>query len=178
MKALFRTFCSLVAMVTLLALMPIVSSSPVGAGTKAPANADPKAQDDDADRALDQRDEAVLQLVGDAEEQVPLELKKHDLALARVLVHDRPLQEHAPGTVDHFADVQPARRAKVEGEVQAEVSIDKNGRVSDVQIVKSPMPSMAEATVTALKASSFRPGMKDGTPVPVQVTMTVRFKLQ
>ena len=71
-----------------------------------------------------------------------------------------------------------AMKAKVEGEVRAEVSIDKDGRVSDVQIVRAPMPSMAEATVTALKASTFRPGMKDGTPVPVQVTMTVRFKLQ
>ena len=41
-NARLRTLCSFLAMVTLLALIPIVSSGPVGAGTKAPANADPK----------------------------------------------------------------------------------------------------------------------------------------
>ena len=71
-----------------------------------------------------------------------------------------------------------ARQAKVEGIVQAEITIGADGRVTDVRVVSAPMPSMGEATAAALKASTFRPGMKDGQPVPVNVTMSIRFALK
>jgi TonB family protein len=71
-----------------------------------------------------------------------------------------------------------AMKAQVEGTATVEVSIDANGRVSGTKLVTSTTPSMGDAAMAALKESTFHPGMRDGTAVPVMVTITVRFALK
>jgi protein TonB len=71
-----------------------------------------------------------------------------------------------------------AMKARIEGTATVEVSIDANGRVSGTKLVTSTTPSMGDAAMAALKESTFHPGMRDGTAVPVMVTITVRFALK
>ena len=59
-----------------------------------------------------------------------------------------------------------------------DVKIDTQGKVSDVRVVKALAPELDAAAADAMRASTFRPGMKDGTPVPVKVTITVAFRLK
>ena len=85
-----------------------------------------------------------------------------------------------PVAVDVQAAEYPesARAKKIEGDVAVEATLDANGRVTATKVVKSVSPELDQAAVDAIRASTFRPGMRNGAPVPVTITMTMRFKLQ
>jgi periplasmic protein TonB len=70
-----------------------------------------------------------------------------------------------------------ARKAEVEGVVQLEVLIDRNGRVKDVKVLKTPGGGLDAAAVAALNKSRFEPGMMNGKPVPVKIKIPYRFIL-
>jgi TonB family protein len=69
-------------------------------------------------------------------------------------------------------------RAGTEGLAEVEVTIDAEGHVSGTRVIKATTPAMGEAAAVALGQSTFVPGMRDGTPVPVTVTIAVRFALK
>lgn len=73
---------------------------------------------------------------------------------------------------------QEDERAGTEGRADVEVTIDAAGQVSSTRVVKATTPAMGEAAAAALRQSTFVPGMRDGTPVPVTVTIAVRFALK
>jgi TonB family protein len=73
---------------------------------------------------------------------------------------------------------ESARAKKIEGDVAVEATLDANGRVTATKVVKSVSPELDQAAVDAIRASTFRPGMRNGAPVPVTITMTMRFKLE
>ena len=81
-------------------------------------------------------------------------------------------------------DVQPAqypesaRAKKIEGDVEVEATLDATGHVTGTTIVRPVSPELDQAAVDAIRASTFRPGMRNGEPVPVTITMTMRFKLE
>ena len=50
--------------------------------------------------------------------------------------------------------------------------------MTGTRVVKPLAPELDAAAAAALGASTFRPGMKDGRPVPVTVTITVAFRLK
>lgn len=85
-----------------------------------------------------------------------------------------------PAPVQLIAATYPEddQSAGMEGVAEVEVTIDASGRVSNTRIVKATTPAMGEAAVKALRQSTFRPGMRDGTPVPVTVTIAIRFALK
>jgi periplasmic protein TonB len=70
-----------------------------------------------------------------------------------------------------------ARKAEVEGVVQLEVLIDRDGRVKDIKVLKTPGAGLDEAAVAALNKSRFEPGMMNGKPVPVKIKIPYRFIL-
>lgn len=71
-----------------------------------------------------------------------------------------------------------ARRAGVQGTVILEAVIDKEGRVSNVRILKGlPMGLDAEA-VSAVQEWIFEPARLDNRPVAVYYTLTVNFQIQ
>jgi periplasmic protein TonB len=84
-----------------------------------------------------------------------------------------------PVAIDVQAAEYPesARAKKIEGDVAVEATLDANGRVTTTKVVKSVSPELDQAAVDAIRASTFRPGMRNGAPVPVTITMTMRFKL-
>jgi protein TonB len=82
--------------------------------------------------------------------------------------------------LDHQA--QPAytsegRQASVEGVVKLEVSIDENGRVTNVRVLKGLGFGLDEAAVAAARQWTFKPATKCGKAVSFVVKPGVRFQL-
>jgi protein TonB len=79
-------------------------------------------------------------------------------------------------------DVRPvypaiAQAARVEGTVIIEATIGPTGRVVDAQPLRS-IPLLDGAALEAVRQWVFTPTLLNGTPVPVLMTVTVRFELK
>ncbi len=71
-----------------------------------------------------------------------------------------------------------AQQARLEGLVVIHFIVDSTGKASSTVVVKSLDEGLDEAAVRTLQQWKFRPGMKDGAPVPVFVSLEVNFKLK
>ena len=73
-----------------------------------------------------------------------------------------------------------AKKAKIHGIVRLQVVVLPDGTVTDVHIVKSldKYLGLDQEAVKAAKQWLFKPGTKDGVPVPVQVIIELTFKLK
>ena len=70
-----------------------------------------------------------------------------------------------------------ARRAKYQGNVILSLIVDATGRVRDIRIARSVGMGLDEKAIEAVQKWKFAPGMKDGHPVAVQVSVEVNFRL-
>lgn len=85
-----------------------------------------------------------------------------------------------PPKLTHSVDpVYPpvARKARVEGTVVLEARTDEKGNVEAVRILRS-IPLLDQAAVDAVRQWKYEPYLKDGKPVKVVMTITVRFTLR
>jgi TonB family protein len=78
-------------------------------------------------------------------------------------------------------DVRPvypadAREAKVSGVVIMAATIDAEGNVTRVQVLRS-VPMLDQAAIAAVFQWKYTPTLVDGVPTPVQMTVTVNFQL-
>lgn len=82
----------------------------------------------------------------------------------------------APQRVKYVAPVYPelAKNARVGGIVIAEAVVGTDGRVSNVQVLKS-IPLLDQAAIDAISQWAYTPTTLNGTPVPVIMTVTVNF---
>ena len=71
-----------------------------------------------------------------------------------------------------------AMRRKVEGSVELDAVILKDGTVGDVTVKRSLDEDLDVQAIKALKQWTFRPGTKDGEPVAVQVMVELTFHLK
>ncbi|HBR22592.1 MAG TPA: hypothetical protein DD713_08545 [Nitrospiraceae bacterium] len=71
-----------------------------------------------------------------------------------------------------------ARRLGKEGKVVLRLFIDGHGRLVSVEIVEKAGHGFDEASVNAVKASTFRPAKLNGHPVACKALLPVRFKLE
>jgi protein TonB len=69
-----------------------------------------------------------------------------------------------------------AREAKVQGVVILDCLVSPEGRVTAVRVLRG-IPLMDEAAVNAVRQWEFAPTLVDGKPVPVVVTVQVKFTL-
>ena len=70
-----------------------------------------------------------------------------------------------------------ARKARISGIVILECTINKNGDVTDVHVLK-PLPfGLDQAASDAVRKWKFKPGTLNGQPVDVLFNLTVQFKL-
>ena len=85
----------------------------------------------------------------------------------------------APTKTRHVNPVYPAeaRDAGVQGVVICEVTLNRDGGVAGVRVLRS-IPALDAAAVEAVSQWEFTPTIVNGEPVPVIMTVTVNFALQ
>lgn len=73
-----------------------------------------------------------------------------------------------------------AMRAKVQGSVWLECIVMPDGTVGDVKVTRSldPIFGLDQEAIKAAKQWRFRPGMRQGDPVPVIITIELTFTLR
>lgn len=82
-----------------------------------------------------------------------------------------------PGLIKKVEYPRIARSAGLEGKVIALAYINEGGGVDDVKIIKGVGGGCNEEVERVIKASKFKPGMKEGKPVKVKLTLSFVFKL-
>ena len=73
---------------------------------------------------------------------------------------------------------EEARAAKYMGTVLLKIVVDVDGKAKDIQVVNALGMGLDEQAVLAVKQWTFKPGEKDGAPVPVLAQIEINFKLQ
>jgi periplasmic protein TonB len=73
---------------------------------------------------------------------------------------------------------EDARKARTQGIVILEAVIDSEGRVKDLRVIKALPNGLDTAALDAVRRWRFRPGTREGRPVPVIFNLTVNFRLQ
>lgn len=88
--------------------------------------------------------------------------------------------DQSPVLIGNLKLVYPeiAKRAGVEGKVDAIVFIDEQGNVVEVQIIKGIGAGCDQAAIDALLKSKFKPGLVNGASVKVKMKYPVKFILQ
>jgi TonB family protein len=72
---------------------------------------------------------------------------------------------------------EEARIAQMAGTVKLSAVVGVDGKVCDVQVVKSGGLGLDEKAVEAVRTWGFTPGLRDGMPVAVVVEVEVNFRL-
>jgi protein TonB len=72
---------------------------------------------------------------------------------------------------------EEARKAKFQGTVVLWLIVDSSGRPRDVRVARSLGMGLDQKAIEAVRLWKFRPAMKDGTPVAVQINVEVNFHL-
>lgn len=72
---------------------------------------------------------------------------------------------------------EEARKAKWQGAVLLQVVIDESGIPQSIQVVRPLGLGLDQKAIEAVEKWRFKPGMKDGQPVPVAANIEVNFRL-
>lgn len=71
-----------------------------------------------------------------------------------------------------------ARKARIEGVVILELTVDRQGTVRDVQVLRGLPMGLTEAAVEAVRQWRYEPTLLSGRPIEVLIVVTVNFRLQ
>jgi len=71
-----------------------------------------------------------------------------------------------------------AKAAKIQGGVVLQAIVTAQGRADEIQVVRSLDAGLDANAVASVSQWLFKPGMKDGQPVDVAVTIEINFKLK
>jgi periplasmic protein TonB len=71
-----------------------------------------------------------------------------------------------------------AQKAKLEGVVVVSIVVDTDGLPKNIKITRSLGMGLDEEAIKAVKKWRFKPAIKDGKPVAVQVNVEVNFRLR
>jgi len=72
---------------------------------------------------------------------------------------------------------EEACRARYQGAVTLQVVISAEGTPTDIRVVKKLGLGLDEKAIEAMQKWRFKPGLKDGVPVPVIATVVMTFHL-
>ena len=81
-----------------------------------------------------------------------------------------------PQLISSVMPVYPAmaRETGIDGDVVIDTTIDKNGKVTFTKVISGPS-MLREAALDALRQWKYQPSLLNGDPVPVQMTVTIKF---
>jgi serine/threonine-protein kinase len=68
-------------------------------------------------------------------------------------------------------------RLRLEGDVEVQLLVDENGRVTDARVTGASRRELKDAAVQAVRKWRFRPATKQGVPGKLWRTVTVKFRL-
>ena len=71
-----------------------------------------------------------------------------------------------------------AHDAKVAGTVLLSIVVGVDGAAHDINVLKGLEPGLSAKAVEAVSQWKFKPGLKDGEPVPVRANIEINFKLK
>jgi TonB family protein len=73
-----------------------------------------------------------------------------------------------------------AMRARVQGMVTIECVVEPNGECGEMRIIRGPTPSFGldQEALASAREWRFRPGTRDGKPVPVLVNLELAFNIR
>jgi TonB family protein len=85
-----------------------------------------------------------------------------------------------PKIIKRVSPVYPeeAKKAKTQGTVVMDITINEQGKVSSVKIIESANSSLAEAAINAIKQWEYEPVLLEGKPVAVIATVKITFALE
>ena len=69
------------------------------------------------------------------------------------------------------------RRANVSGVVTIDCLVDPHGEVQDLKVLKSTNVAFVKPALDALKKWRFKPAQRDGSAVPIRITIPIRFSM-
>ena len=69
-----------------------------------------------------------------------------------------------------------ARTQRVTGDVQVDALVDKSGNVEAVKVLSGPL-LLQRAAAEAIREWKYTPGVLDGTPTPMHVTVVLKFRI-
>jgi TonB family protein len=72
---------------------------------------------------------------------------------------------------------EEARKAKWQGAVLLELIVDANGVPQEIKVLRSLGLGLDQKAIEAVQKWRFKPGLKDGKPVPVSANIEVNFRL-
>jgi len=72
---------------------------------------------------------------------------------------------------------EEARKAKYSGTVLIQLIVDPDGKARNIKVVRSLGLGLDEKAMEAVAKWKFKPGVKNGSPVPVIATIEVNFRL-
>jgi protein TonB len=72
---------------------------------------------------------------------------------------------------------EEARKAKWQGTVLLSIEVDAVGQVADTRMIRSLGMGLDQKAIEAVRQWRFKPGMKNGMPVSVNVQVEVNFRL-
>ena len=71
-----------------------------------------------------------------------------------------------------------AKQAGIQGRVIVQFIVDENGKVQTPTVVRGVHKLLNKEAIRAIKEQKFEPGKQRGTPVRVQMTIPITFRLQ
>ncbi len=72
---------------------------------------------------------------------------------------------------------EEARKAKWQGTVEMQIVVDEHGNPKEMKVTRALGLGLDQKALEAVAKWRFKPGMKDGKPVPVIATVQVNFRL-
>lgn len=71
-----------------------------------------------------------------------------------------------------------AREKGIEGRLTLQFTITREGDVQNIDVTDSLHPLCDSAAVRALKSVKFRPAIRNGDPIPIRMSLPIRFELR
>jgi TonB family protein len=95
-------------------------------------------------------------------------------------IPSQPAGLEEPETLTPVLPVYPeeARRLGIEGRVSMLVSIDEQGFVRNIEIIRSPHEILSRAAIKSMLSVRFKPAMANGQPKAADVRFSLQFKLE